>query len=306
MNLLKKIIKSYVKNNRNEVKISFGNKHKNKIFFVIRRDDLNAGLFSVINTNLAYVAYAMEKEYIPIIDMTNYSIKYNCQEENVWEFYFEQPFSYSMKDIYKAKNVIFSNMDPLECKYRPNTSKAFLDDAEKIAYWRNVYKKYLKIPDAIMKEMEEERLSLIHDDRVIGVLARGTDYLALKPKGHPIQPDLEMLIKKTEEVMKEYHCNKVFVATEDVRFAQEFQIHFGDAYIASAREYIQYDGKDYLSQYSLERNNDKFLRDKEYLTNIYILSKCTCFVAGRTSGSIGALLMSEGYEYTYFFDLGTY
>lgn len=44
----------------------------------------------------------------------------------------------------------------------------------------------------------------------------------------------------------------------------------------------------------------------EYLSQIIILSRCDCFVAGLTSGTIGAMLLTNGYEYSYIFDLGLY
>ena len=44
----------------------------------------------------------------------------------------------------------------------------------------------------------------------------------------------------------------------------------------------------------------------KYLSQIYFLSKCTSFVAGNTRGSLGVMLMMEGFENEYIFDLGLY
>ena len=43
-----------------------------------------------------------------------------------------------------------------------------------------------------------------------------------------------------------------------------------------------------------------------YVLSVYILSKCRALAAGRTSGAIGALVMSEGYEHTFFWNEGMY
>lgn len=55
-----------------------------------------------------------------------------------------------------------------------------------------------------------------------------------------------------------------------------------------------------------ERENDKYYTGLEYLTTIYILSKCTSIIAGRVNGTVIAALMNDGYEYSYYYDLGVY
>ena len=54
------------------------------------------------------------------------------------------------------------------------------------------------------------------------------------------------------------------------------------------------------------KENDIYTRGLNYLITILILAKCNCIVAGRTSGTVGAALLTDGWEYSYFFDLGYY
>lgn len=42
------------------------------------------------------------------------------------------------------------------------------------------------------------------------------------------------------------------------------------------------------------------------LKSIYILSKCNGLIAGRTSGTVGATVLSKGYEFMNIFTLGRY
>ena len=44
---------------------------------------------------------------------------------------------------------------------------------------------------------------------------RGTDYVALKPKGHYIQPTVEMLLSKVKEYIQEFQIDNIFLITED-------------------------------------------------------------------------------------------
>jgi hypothetical protein len=51
---------------------------------------------------------------------------------------------------------------------------------------------------------------------------------------------------------------------------------------------------------------DKYLSGLEYLSSLNILSKCPCFIGGRTAGTIGVYLMTDGFEYDYTWDKGFY
>ena len=141
------------------------------------------------------------------------------------------------------------------------------------------------------------------NDRVLGVLARGTDYLKIKPVNHPIQPTLDQLISKLNVVLEEQKCNKIFLATEDKTIVDKLRGEYGEKLVLNDCEYVDYkDG--FLSDINL--GDRKLKSNVDYLTNIYILSKCNCIVAGRTSGTVTAAVFSKGWEYSYFFDLGYY
>ena len=93
--------------------------------------------------------------------------------------------------------------------------------------------------------------------------------------------------------------------TEDKNIAQAFLDEFGDRCVTGTKEYVEYkDG--YLSEIRPEKENDRYNRALSYLINILILAKSSCIVAGRTSGTVGAALFTDGWEYSYFFDLGYY
>ena len=105
-------------------KFSFGNKNRDKIFYVIKRTP-GAGFFS----NLAYVIKNLEiaekKNYIPIVDMSNFPTMYNQKKnidnkKNVWEIFFKQTSNFKLKDVYKSKNVYFS---PNNLKFRSEVYK---------------------------------------------------------------------------------------------------------------------------------------------------------------------------------------
>lgn len=60
-------------------------------------------------------------------------------------------------------------------------------------------------------------------------MCRGTDYLSNRPKNHPVQPEPQEAIRKAREVMREHHCRRIYLATEDEDIYRQFREAFGDA-----------------------------------------------------------------------------
>lgn len=284
-------------------------KFADKKFYIIRRSGMKIGLFSIFNTNLARIDYAVQKGMIPVIDMQNFRNSYHEEGDflyiNAWEKFFEQPTVYSLKDAYAGKTILLSDAGvPDE---RPNDSMDFFDNVDGIqTYWNKKCKEYIRLKPHVLEHLQQKYNNLFDkNDRVLGILARGTDYVKLRPSKHPIQPTASQLIEKAKEVMEEYNCNKIFLATEDKDIAQIFAVEFGNACVTNSSDYVDYkDG--YLSEIRSVKENDKYIRGLNYLLNILILAKSNCIVAGRTSGTVGAALFTEGWEYSYFFDLGYY
>lgn len=54
-----------------ERKKSWGNDYPDKTFYVIRIDFPMAGLFAIVKSYLSHVEYALDRGYIPVIDMKN-------------------------------------------------------------------------------------------------------------------------------------------------------------------------------------------------------------------------------------------
>ena len=50
---------------------------------------------------------------------------------------------------------------------------------------------------------------------ILGILARGTDYITVKPSGHPIPPNIDMMIDDINEMDKKYSYDWLFLTTED-------------------------------------------------------------------------------------------
>lgn len=283
------------------------------IYYIIRRHDPEAGIFSYFIVIAGHLRYALSKGYIPVVDMQNYPNIYLKPEllgkENTWEYYFCQPFGISLEQAYSGENVLLSTGS--ELSPYPDGSMTFFENRNgSLTEWRMFVKLgLLKLKPELKKEIDDLYNALFSpEDRVLGVLLRGTDYSVRKLFNHFIQPQPEYAAAHVADKLKKWNCNKIFLATEDVTIARGFKNFFGDICIMTNRDYVNYDYQTAapIGWYHTKRENDYFLRGKDYLTDMGILSKCNSFITGRTCGSMGVMMLAENFENVMAFNLGRY
>lgn len=298
----------YVRYKWRERKVTFGEENPDKTFFVIRRATCKVGLFSYVMTNMGLVKQAVDKGYIPVIDMQGNANTYLEDEEigrkNAWEFYFEQPCGYTLEDISKSRNIILSS--GLITKENIYPGKEIAVNKEECMEWRSLFAKYLRVRKDIEREVNALYDEMFEENRVLGVLCRGTDYINNRPKNHPIQPEPEEVIKKAVEVMERFRCERIYLATEDDEIYRKFRKALGNRLRVTQAKRCAESGNANINDISYQREKDRYLKGKEYLENIMLLAKCNYLVAGSVGGTYGALLMSGGYDYEYVYDLGIY
>jgi len=291
---------------------SWGKENPDKVFYIIRRSDYYVGWGSLLSVIIGRIAEAEDKGWIPVVDLKNEKNAYiedgEIGEKDAWEYYFEPLAGYGLEDIQKSKNIILSDgggenvelLKPIDFDRNYNT--------ELFIKWKRLTKQYIHLRKSVLDKINREMENLFHnEDKILGILARGTDYVARKPKEHPVQPEVEVLFEKAEWVMQTYHCNKIFLASEDKAIYKNFIKRFGkENVLINQKEWINYAGDKLLSEFSNERKDDKYLKGLEYLTTLYILSKCPCIIGGRTSATPLIACMAENTEYVYFWDLGVY
>ena len=284
---------------------TFGYKNADKTYYIIRRES-SGGIFSILNTTLGHINYAISHQYIPVVDITNLTSNWVGDDKgNAWEFFFEQPGQTVLDEVYHSKHVILSNMG-----YKDPSPEYYMDclrDDGKIQFWHNLYKKYIHFtPQVNQYILTKEREILGNKKNVLGVLCRGTDYTGKRPGGHPVQPELEEVEEKVKETAEKFQCDALFLATEDVDILNFFKNMILDIpliYIETER--VQNIGDKWLSE--MVNVQQKFQMNMDYIAAIHILTKCSCFLAGRTSGSVAVYYMKEGvYDYVYFWDKGYY
>ena len=276
---------------------------KEDIYCVLRLYTDEGGLFNFFLKALSGISYSIQHGYIPVIDMqTKENIFCSASErktKNAWEFFFEQPAGVSFEEIKNKKNIII-----LENPRMPGGSLLSLTRTEKpTAYWRKLCKKYIHFSAAVKAEIEKYDNEYNKTDRWLGVLARGTDYLS-KGVGHAVQPDMDTLIEKVRAVKEEYGCRRIFLATEDLEILDALNSTFPKDIMTIEQK--RYRGKqDVKLGQKADYRQDALAMNISYLAAIYYLSKCSCLITSDTGGATGAYILSDGYEYTHCWFLGT-
>ena len=285
--------------------------YENIKFVVIKRISCPfCGLFSNYIVFLGCIRKYLTQGFIPILELESYEnaingFKVDPSKGNPWEYYFNQPFGYKYKNIKKkAKNIKY-----IDCNgYEKRPSEDILLNKEAINYWHIMTNKYIPIKNEIIIESNNIIINIFNGSRnILGVLLRGTDYIARRPSEHSIPPKIEEVVKDVNTLDNKNKYDWIFLATEDQIIRANFirAIGIKVKYLLNKQEiFYNYTKKEYLALNENIKNKIEF--NKIYLLNIIILSKCLDFLAARTSGSIGVLILTKGFRNYKVYNLGNY
>ncbi len=278
-------------------------------YCIIKRDDPVPGLGSHIITNLGQIAMSVSEGYIPVIDMVDAENVFTDLSrtigQNAWELFFRQPFDRPLSAVLPVHKFNIKNGIP---PIMPSYDMEFLTNSDLVDRWRVLMRRYMPFSDAFKEKAGLALQSGPFDKgaRILGVLCRGTDYTFTRPYNHPVQPTLQEALEKAEEVMKEYSCKYIYLATEDSKVLSAFRVKFRDAlFVTQDIYYPDIEGSG-LNEVNKRYGIDLYHKNEEYLLALYLLSRCPCFIGGRTSGTVVTLLLAEQFAYFYVWNKGRY
>ena len=170
------------------------------------------------------------------------------------------------------------------------------------------------IDDEFNNQMDEYYEAVFGDDKVLGVLIRGTDYKLTEVGPSHKQASTEILIPKIKEFMEEYHFDKIFLATEDNDALDAMFAEFGkDIVRVIAQERFSVSDfknihliKDLEKEKRTGEDYEAALEDitVNYFYALRFLAKCNSFIAsGTCSGTKMVLGFNAGkFEHQYIFN----
>lgn len=251
-----------------------------------------------LNNMLGIILLSLYKGYLPVINVTYGGL-------NIWETFLKQPFeNYSVELL--PSNVADKEMQSF---FSPSFENMY--NEKDLALWCKMYNHFVRLNEKTQEYVDNECQNVfVEGRRVIGVLCRGTDYVTLKPVGHPVQPTLEQIFVLLKVKMEELKLDYIYLATEEKKIEERFEKEFPGKILINKRSY--YDSYytnncTVIREVNFERENDNYYKGLEYLSSIVILSKCHALIGGNTGGSCAAMFMNNmKYEYAHLFNLGRY
>ena len=283
-------------------------KRKGAPVLVIRRDGDVSGLFCHFTYNLGWMRWAEEHGYKCYVDMrtpSNIFTRTAAIDFNPWDLYFKQ--TCDATDLIDARKVMTTTFR----YFPPQFPGVFLDlydqDNPEFQSWRKFTHEHIRLSDEMAKTVDAQQDRLFTgEERILGCLVRGTDYTAMKPARHPVQPTPQQVIEDARRICEERNLRKVFLATEDAKARDLFEQAFGSDLIMNQTDLPDYKGS-FLARSGALGDLAQTLRiSTQYLVSVVLLSRCPCLLAGCASGSMGAALLSKGFELMKVYNLGTY
>ncbi len=298
-----------------EIELSLGRLNPEKTIYVIRQPYCHSGIGAIL-INICGNLLDLPDDYEVYFDFINYRNVYMEDtlpgNVNTFEMWFQQPSHLQAEEVYNSKNVVLSPTS--DWNYRGLDVDKLIRDKKDMATFQKhaqVFQKYLRPNKEFDNLLQEERKKIFHDgEKVCGVVFRGTDYLLAKTYMHDIQPELDVLIDKVRQLQKEWNFQKIYLSTEDANGQKRFIEEFGDMVIFSERELIEnypvLPADAAITNVRFERKNDGYLKGMEYLRQLYMLSECDYIISGWNSSFRVALLLSNGFEKYFAFNIGRY
>jgi hypothetical protein len=270
---------------------------------------------------LGHIKIAVKRGMIPIVDMLNYETFYNEHNlvngsKNPWEYYFLQPNqAYSLEDVYASKNVVLSSFDFPH--HEIGYSLKECQDISKIKEYNSYIEKYIKLnPHTLAYIEKNSKIFQFDKGGVLGVSVRGTDYIRLRPAGHPIQPSIDVVIESTRMLMQKWKCKSIYLCSEEEEVIDAFKRAFPCKVASTDRMRVRASEKErhttyrpgeFVSEVKFKRDFDKYLTGLEYLTEMELLTKCNYLLCAMTSGTAAAIFINGNRYYEKeIFDLGVY
>lgn len=280
-----------------EFKLFFKENKNDEIIYIIRFFP-KEGLMSMLYKTLGQIEYAVNKGWIPYIDTQHFSNMYQVKDINSWESFFSQPMVPREKNY--TKYVIGNPGRHGMELFTEYWASSFNNYEEKNEFLR----RYIAVNKTNEKKVNEYT-EILKLPTCLGVLCRGTDYVSLKPKGHPIQPSIDEIVEMIDDFLKE-EGSKIFLVTEDSKIKAKIDERYRKRVITIDDDIVfeQYHTGKMLAD-SI-REQDKVSVASTYLIKILCLARCKRLVASKTNGSFMALILNGGYTRTHVFDKGFY
>ncbi|ODM05613.1 hypothetical protein BEI61_01502 [Eisenbergiella tayi] len=207
-----------------------GEEYFEKPFYIIHENGNGWGFFAEFRALLAKLVFADRFGMVPyIIWGSDFLYKEQCLLngiDNAFEYYFKQPFGYSLNDVNNARLVTHSKSMQAVMIEREYKRDVYEISNEYLTVLACAYKKYIGFNKNIEQQIKEQIRSKFGREKVLGVHFRGTDF-KVGYDNHPVAVQLEQTVHAIKEVIKDGKFTKIFVATDEEMAIESLKKEFG-------------------------------------------------------------------------------
>lgn len=161
------------------------------------------------------------------------------------------------------------------------------------------------LTDSFVEEMEEYRRAIIGDKKILGILIRGTDYIASGLSGTRLHATVEQMIPTIDKWIEEDGYEQIFLATEDRHILEKMLAKYGSKVRAIAQErhtIEEFKGVSLISELEAEKHTDKEEYEASvedttvnYFYALYLLSHSDSFmISGHCNGGDTVTAFNKG------------
>lgn len=262
----------------------------------LRTHGQGEGLLSIFVFIMSRIEYADKQGWVPFVDV-------DFESEISWfNRYFSVKNSLKREEVYNSKNVIFSGWNSKDIRPGWGDYMGITHNPEKY----KLLEKYIDLTDEIKSLLEKEK-EKVRPEQCLGLYLRGTDYIRLRPFGHPIQPTFDEVKERIEAIINALGIERIFLVTEDDAIRKQVVSCYGESVITieSDRQWDEYNG-DWIMDVIQKKGNVEE-NNIIYLVKILLLSQCRAFVGGITNGTVVAMAYNaDKYEKKYVHNVGLY
>ena len=219
--------------------------------------------------------------------------------EDVWRMFFKDISDVSLEEVYNSQNVILDQNSNIN--FNPYLTEFVLGGQQSTVRYKGI----LEYQDEV-KEYVDNKLKDVFPEgkRVLGVIARGTDYFTERTKKYvPKAISNEELLEKVKAHMANDNFDYLFLATEDLSVLKMYEeSELKDKLIYLEQDRVDYqaeenNGKVLIEIFAVERK-DPYLRTLNYISVLEALKRCNALCANTRCGALNYVL---GFEPEYEF-----
>ena len=278
---------NFINNHPNYYFQSFGNKNKDKIFYVIKIYEKNkegGGLFANLLFILNHLKIADKLNAIPVIDLENFINRYNQLNrvfgtKNSWLYYFKPVSKFQLKEVYQSKNVLIT-----KGFFSKSMKKSFDENIE----LRKIFKKYVFINNNFINEANIFSKNKFKKHKILGVHFRGIDRIIMPD--HPFPPTVKQMFNLVDVAIKKKKFDKIFLVTDSLKYLELFKSKYKEKLIFREKSFRSNSPKIFHLKH---RKNHRYKIGVDNIVEMLLLSKLKFLICSRSNLSQTAAMFSK-------------